>query len=205
MAGSEAARRVLAAVLGREPTLAGRGRAVAVDGPAGSGKTTLAEQVADLARAHGSVTVVHLDDLYDGWRGVLSVNALVATLLRCLHADGTAAYRRYDWHREEYAEVVEVDLPDLLVVEGVGASVPAVDPLTTLRVWVDAPQDRRLARGLARDGEHLRAQWEQFLVDEVVVHERDRSRERADLVVDGLTGEVSLPGSSAAPAPRGPR
>lgn len=203
-----AAEQVLAAALGRDPTLSRGSRAIAVDGPAGSGKTTLAGQVADLASAQGSVTVVHLDDLYDGWRGVLSVNALVATVLRCLHADGTAAYRRYDWHRGEYTEVVRVDLPDLLLVEGVGASVPAVDRLTTLRVWVDAPQDRRLARGLARDGEHLRAQWEQFLLDEVVVHERDRSRQRADLVVDGLTGEVSQSGAPAAPAapsPRGPR
>ena len=151
------------------------------------------------------MAVVHLDDLYDGWRGVLSVNALVATVLRCLHADGEAAYRRYDWHRGEHAEVVRLDLPDLLVVEGVGASVPAVDRLLTLRVWVDAPRDRRLARGLARDGEHLRPEWEQFLLDEAVVHDRDRSRERADVVVDGLTGEVSPPMSQAAPAPRGPR
>ena len=205
MATSWAAEQVLAAALARHATLGRASRAIAVDGPAGSGKTTLAGQVADAARSHGTVAVVHLDDLYDGWRGVLSVNALVATVLRCLHADGEAAYRRYDWHRGEHAEVVRLDLPDLLLVEGVGASVPAVDRLLTLRVWVDAPRDRRLARGLARDGEHLRAEWEQFLLDEAVVHDRDRSRERADVVVDGLTGEVSLPGAPAARARRGPR
>ena len=204
MATSQAAEQVLAAALARHATLGRGSRAIAVDGPAGAGKTTLAGQVADVARSHGTVAVVHLDDLYDGWRGVLSVNALVATLLRCLHADGEASYRRYDWHRGEYAEVVRLDLPDLLVVEGVGASVPAVDRLLTLRVWVDAPRDRRLARGLARDGAHLRAEWEQFLVDETVVHDRDHSRDRADIVVDGVTGEVS-PSRSAAPAPRGPR
>lgn len=204
MATSQAAELVLAAALARPATLGRGSRAIAVDGPAGAGKTTLADQVADVARSHGTVTVVHLDDLYDGWRGVLTVNALVATLLRCLHADGEAFYRRYDWHRGEYAEVVRLDLPDLLVVEGVGASVPTVERLLTLRVWVDAPRDRRLARGLARDGGHLRAEWEQFLVDETVVHDRDHSRDRADVVVDGLTGEVSV-SRSAAPAPRGPR
>ena len=91
------------------------------------------------------------------------------------------------------------------MVEGVGASVPAVDRLLTLRVWVDTPRDRRLARGLARDGAHLRGEWEQFLVDEAVVHDRDHSRDRADIVVDGVTGEVSPSRSRAAPAPRGPR
>lgn len=201
-ATAAAARQVLVSAWERPATLHGTCRVVALDGPAGSGKTTLAASVERAADEH-RVEVVHMDDLYDGWRGVLSVNALVATLLRCLHADRSAYYRRYDWHAGSYAEVRRVDLPDLLVLEGVGCSTPACDPLVTLRVWVDAPRELRLERGLRRDGVELRDRWEQFLVDEQRVHERDRTRERAELRVDGRTGEV-IP-AEAAPGPSGRR
>jgi uridine kinase len=164
---------------------------VVLDGPAGSGKTTLAGQVA--ATADGDVVhVVHLDDLYEGWRGVLTVGPRVTALLRSLDESGVATYRRYDWHLGKYAEQHRVELPDLLLVEGVGSSRPDSDDLMTLRVWVEAPRDVRLQRGLARDGEHLRDHWLQFLDDEQQVHRRDRTRERADLVVDGTTGAVRV-------------
>ncbi len=189
---------VLAAALERPARVGGRCRVIAVDGQAGAGKTTLAAGVAQAAKHMGTnVEVIHLDDLYDGWRGVLRVNELVASLLRSLHREGQAAYRRYDWHRGAYAEVREVVLPDLLLLEGVGAGPPACDPLLTLRVWVSAPREVRLERGLRRDGEQLRAQWLQFLTDEEQVHARDRTRDRADLLLDGQTGEVT---ASAAPA-----
>ena len=42
---------------------------IAIDGPAGSGKTTLAQKlVNDLSDAQ----VIHMDDLYDGWNDPLS-------------------------------------------------------------------------------------------------------------------------------------
>ena len=175
--------------------LAGRCRVVVVDGPAGSGKTTVAAALVDEARARGlEAAVVHMDDLYDGWGGVLDVGQQVHELLRALHETGSADYRRYDWHRGAYAERRTVTTPDVLVLEGVGSADPTSDPVVALRVWVEAPSDVRLERGLRRDGEHLREQWLGFMRDESVVHARDRTRERADAVVDGLTGEVRRPG-----------
>ena len=54
-------------VLSRKPTC-GSTRVLAVDGPAGSGKTTLGGRVCDelTSRGHQAV-LVHMDDLYDGW------------------------------------------------------------------------------------------------------------------------------------------
>ena len=185
-----AARLVDAAGL-RPARLGGRCRVIALDGPAGAGKTTLATAVAAeaLARDH-EVAVVHMDDLYDGWRGVLTVGQQVRGLLRALQETGTAAYRRYDWHRAGYGEKCTVALPDVLVLEGVGCSDPGSDHLVSLRVWVEAPDDVRIARGLHRDGAHLREQWLTFMADEAHVHDRDRTRARADVVVDGVTGLI---------------
>ncbi|MGO1280054.1 MAG: AAA family ATPase, partial [Cellulosimicrobium funkei] len=42
-------------------------RLVVVDGPAGSGKTTLAAQLEAALPAQ----VLHMDDLYEGWRGLV--------------------------------------------------------------------------------------------------------------------------------------
>jgi pantothenate kinase-related protein Tda10 len=61
----EVVRRTLAV-----PARLGAGRLLCIDGPAGSGKTTLAGEVAAEAMAEMSVAVVHLDDVYPGWDGL---------------------------------------------------------------------------------------------------------------------------------------
>ena len=71
---------ILSLALDRPPTL-GSGRLICVDGPAGSGKTTWAAGIAQLAP---EVTVVHMDDLYPGWSGLPEVDAQLGDLLRPL-------------------------------------------------------------------------------------------------------------------------
>ncbi len=66
MTPDAAAALVVQHALSRPPTL-GAGRLVCVDGPAGSGKTSLADAVARRTAAQ----VVHMDDLYGGWDGLL--------------------------------------------------------------------------------------------------------------------------------------
>ncbi len=177
---AEAARRLLDLVRSRPPTL-GAGRLVCIDGPAGSGKTTLADAVASLAPG---TTVVHMDDLYDGWDGLPRVAEQLAGLLAPLARGETGSYRRYDWLAGHYAESVTVTPGDLLVVEGVGSGVARVAHLTTALAWVEAAEGVRLRRGLARDGEAMRPQWERWQVAEQALFARDRIQERADLLLD---------------------
>jgi uridine kinase len=158
------------------PTL-GQGRLVCIDGPAGSGKTTLAATLGGL--------VVHMDDLYPGWDGLPLVDAQLGTLLGPLAEGRPGSYRRYDWLRGEFAETVVLEPVPLLVLEGVGSGARAYAEHCTLLVWVEAPHDLRMARGVARDGEAFAAQWEQWARDEALVFERERTRERADVVLDG--------------------
>jgi uridine kinase len=83
-----------------------------------------------------------------------------------------------------------VPVADALVVEGVGAAQRDVDAVVTLRVWVEAPWELRLRRGVERDGEALRGRWVRWQQDEAAHFERERTRDRADVLVDG-TGETA--------------
>lgn len=167
----------------------GEGRLVCVDGCAGSGKSTLAEAVRDAAAELGTTALVHLDDLLDGWAGLPQVSgALDRDVLAPLREGRPGRYRRYDWEAGRFGEEVTVDPVALLVVEGVGSGAASYASSITTLVWVEAPRDLRLARGIARDGEGYRPQWLQWMHDEEELHRRERTRQRADMLVDG-TGE----------------
>jgi uridine kinase len=173
-----AADRVLGLVRARPPTL-GAGRLVCVDGPAGSGKTTLAAALADRAGA----TVVHLDDLYPGWDGLDAVGEHVLGVLAPLAEGRPGRYRRWDWTASARAEEHVVAPAPLLVLEGVAAGNLAWAAWCTVLVWVEADAATRLARGLARDGAGLREHWARWSEQEQAVFARERTRTRADLEV----------------------
>lgn len=168
------------AVAHARPATLGAGRLVCVDGPAGSGKTTLAAQIATLA---GDATVVHMDDLYPGWDGLEAVAEPVLGLLAPLAEDRPGRYRRWDWLAGRRAEEHVVEPAPLLVLEGVASGNLAWARWSTALVWVETAAETRLARGLARDGEEVRPRWVRWMNEEQVVFARERTRERADLVV----------------------
>jgi uridine kinase len=181
---------VIESVLAHAPTL-GRGRLVCVDGPAGSGKTTLGAALRRAARdllcADGTVALVHMDNVYAGWGGLETGMATVAaSVVEPLRHGRPGHYRRFDWHAMAFAEEQVVTPVDVLVIEGVGSGAAAYDDAITSLVWVEAPADVRLDRGLARDGERLRNHWLVWREAEDAMFARERTRERADVVVDGL-------------------
>ena len=182
---------VIESVLAHAPTL-GRGRLVCVDGPAGSGKTTLGAALRraarDLLAADGTVALVHMDNVYAGWGGLETGMATVTTsVVEPLRHGRPGRYRRFDWHAMAFAEEHVVNPVDVLVVEGVGSGAAAYDDAITCLVWVETPADVRLDRGLARDGERLRNHWLVWREAEDAMFARERTRDRADVVVDGVS------------------
>jgi len=173
-------------VLARPPRL-GRVRLVCVDGPAGSGKTSFAGRLADRLDSEAiRVGVVHLDDLYEGWSGLEGTlwPRLVAQVLEPLRRGRPGRYKRYDWVAGAFADWVDVPVPDVLVLEGCGAARRASEPDAVLSVWVEAPAELRLARGLERDGEAMRDEWIAWSASEAAHFDRERTRARADVRLD---------------------
>lgn len=169
----------------REPTL-GRGRLICIDGPAGSGKTTLAEEIAELSGA----PVLHMDDMFEGWDGLPGITDQLDTLLRPLAAGRSGSYRRWDWPGNAWAETVLVPPAPLLVLEGVGSGSADVADLITVLAWVEVPYDLRMARGLERGGVGVAEHWRQWAIDEQDLFAREGTRDRADVVLDGRVGSL---------------
>jgi uridine kinase len=168
----------------RPPTLAGS-RLLAIDGPAGSGKTTLAREVARCLADQGVCTeVLSLDDLYDGWEGLrpsLSVR-LVDQVLRPLAQGSTARWQAYDWARRGFGAWHEMTPPEVLVLEGCGAGALDQAPYTTLLVWLETTPETGLARMVERDGPEVLDHLAGWRDSERVHFAANRTRERADVI-----------------------
>jgi hypothetical protein len=126
-----------------------------------------------------------MDDLYEGWGGLAEVGAQLGTLLLPLAVGSSGSYRRWDWRLDGWAETVTIAPSSLLVLEGVGSGVSLFAALTTVLAWVEVPPELRLERGVARDGPGVAEHWAQWTHDEQAVFVRERTRERADVVLDG--------------------
>jgi hypothetical protein len=171
-----------------QPPRLGSGRLLAIDGPAGAGKTTLAAAVLEAAgRAVDSVRVLHMDDVYEGWGGLGSApQRLRNDVLEPMSFGRPGFYRRWDWTADDWAELHAVQPSDLLILEGVGSGSPELRDHRSTLVFVTAPDTLRLARGLARDGESARENWTAWMADEHRHFAANGTECEADLRVDEL-------------------
>ncbi|WP_419993364.1 uridine kinase family protein [Streptomyces boninensis] len=186
----------LAAKVRALPPSCGPVRLVAVDGHAGSGKSTFADR---LAAALGGAPVLHLDDLatheeHFGWTGRLR-----RQVLEPFERGEPARYGVYDWHRRAFGEIRELPAADVVLVEGVGAGRRALRPRLALLLWMEYEQHAAWERGRQRDGAEQHPFWEAWMPGERRHFAGDPSRPYADLLVfQEESGYRTVPGPAAA-------
>ncbi|GGX92895.1 hypothetical protein GCM10010358_53520 [Streptomyces minutiscleroticus] len=191
--------RALAAGLRRVPPSCGPVRLVAVDGHAGSGKSTFA---ARLARALGGAPVLHLDDIATHDELFAWTARLAEEVVEPLRAGRTARYRPYDWHARALGPARELPPAPVVLVEGVGAGRRALRPRLARLLWMEMPSGTAWARGRRRDGSEQSAFWDGWVRAERRHFAGDPSRPFADLLVRERTeGYEVLPGPCAPPSP----
>ncbi len=181
-------------------------RLVAVDGHAGSGKSTFA---ARLAEALGGAPVLHLDDLAShealfGWTGRLRTEVLDP-----LSRGEAAAYHPYDWISRRFGPPRLLAPAPVVLVEGVGAGRRALRPRLARLLWMDRGPEESWRRGRLRDGPAQAAFWDGWTVAETRHFAHDPSLPYADaLVRECPEGYMWLPRRPAAadpePHPHGP-
>lgn len=195
LTGMASATEVAAAVMAA-PARCGRTRVLALDGPAGAGKTTLAASVSQILSSHDapsgtaalSIVTVHADDLYNGWSGPFSTQFAADVhrwILTPVARGEQARHPVYDWAVGRYTSWREFPAPDVLVLEGVGMGVRTLRSDVSVLVWVDAEGVDLLERVVTRDGEQVREPMREFMRRHEVLLSREGTRDAAHLVASG--------------------
>lgn len=151
------------------PARLGGVRVLAIDGPAGAGKTTFAAAVDEALRARGVDTAVVPTDHFATWDEPVSWwPRLIDGVLNPLAAGQPGRYRAVDWSsgQPRPGRSVAVPVPRVLLLEGVSSGRRSVRPGLSLLCWMAGPPEpTRLCRAVGRDGEaeraHLR-EWQRF-------------------------------------------
>ena len=154
----------------------------AIDGPAGAGKTTFAAKLEAELSVNGSVRVIHMDDLYNGWDNALS-NPLAEILDRIstAHIAGREfIIKVFNWHTMAFDREERITPTDYLIIEGVGAAQQIVRETGATTYWLDIEPEIGLQRVLDRDGAHIEAQMRQWQVDQDKHFARDETRENCE-------------------------
>lgn len=150
---------------------------VGIAGHGGAGKSTLASRIP-------GAQVVGTDEFWDG-EG-FDLERLEAEVVAPLLAGRVAGYDAWDWTEKRQRGRREVRPTGTVVIEGVCALHRRFRDAYDVRVWVEAPYEVRLARGVARDGEGARVTWlERWMPSEDRYVERDDPIPSAHVVVDG--------------------
>ena len=154
----------------------------AIDGPAGAGKTTFAAKLEAELSVDGTVRVIHMDDLYNGWENAMS-NPLAEILDRIstAHIAGRDfVIKIFNWHTMAFDREERITSTDYLIIEGVGAAQQIVRETGAITYWLDIEPEIGLQRVLDRDGAHLEAQMRQWQVDQDKHFARDETRENCE-------------------------
>ena len=189
----EILRDILTAALDQHPT---KPLVLALDGRCGSGKTTLANA---LAQQFPASAVLRTDDFYlppaqraHGWEQTPCANMDLARLrdeaLRPAYAGQTVDYRAYSCREGEYLPTAQLPAQPLVILEGSYSHHPLLRPYETLRVFVTCTKAEQTWRLQAREG----ARYADFAARWVPLEEGYFAQygieEAADFVVDTTAG-----------------
>ena len=161
-------------------------RVFAIDGVAGAGKTTLASKLQ--SDIHGS-QVVHMYDLYSGWRDPLSQELTVRVFNEILNPflKGTEViYRKFNWHQNVFDETIKIASTKTLILEGVGSGQSAFRNMLSRIIWVEFDAESGFERVIARDGEVVKTQMLIFLKDQNKHFSAELTNKAADYTISGV-------------------
>ncbi|MGW2744608.1 uridine kinase family protein [Streptomyces sp. NPDC001450] len=189
----------LAARLRGLPPSLGPVRLIAVDGHAGSGKSTFA---GPLAAALGGAPVLHLDDIASHEQLFEWTDRLLDQVIDPLSRGESAHYTPYDWRARTFGPPLPLPPAPVIVIEGVGAGRRALRPYLARLLWMELPREESWARGRLRDGEEQREFWAGWVEAEHAHFATDPSRPHADLLVRQTPqGYSVLPGPAKTAEP----
>jgi uridine kinase len=158
---------------------------IAIDGPAGAGKTTLAHEVFLALSPKMSVSVIHMDDLYDGWENALTyeLTQILQYLMAQHQSQVPAKLSRYNWATSSFDPSEEIAPADLLILEGVGSGDKSLQDQFAALIWIDIDPEIGVKRVIERDGPGVSIQMQKWLGTQQQYFSQHSTREKADFIL----------------------
>ena len=158
---------------------------IAIDGPAGAGKTTLAYEIYLALSLKMSVNVIHVDDLYDGWDNALGadLSAILKYLVNQHQKSSSAQIKRYNWSTSSFGESENIEPADLLILEGVGSGDKSLQDDLAALIWIDIDPEIGVMRVIDRDGYQVEDEMKKWLGTQQKYFSQHSTREKADFIL----------------------
>lgn len=158
---------------------------IAIDGPAGAGKTTLAAKFERDLSLENSVSVIHMDDLYAGWENALGeqLTQKLKEIVEAFTSRNTFTISIFNWSSNSFDSFQTIEPTNILIIEGVGAGQKVVRDSGATVYWLDIEPSIGLERVLARDGIEIELQMRRWQIDQARFFESDLTRNHADHII----------------------
>lgn len=176
-------------LLKTKPPKNGKFYTVAIDGRAGSGKTTFAKELSKLLP---EFKFLNGDDYFEPSKsklvwGSFNDQRFIKDVIKPLQKGSSFAYRPYDWHATPPITTEMITIKDGVCLERCYSFKFELE--WDLKIWVEAPRDLCLKRGVARERlpkETVIKTWTEVwqpLEDEYI--EKYSPQKSADIIIDG--------------------
>jgi uridine kinase len=157
---------------------------VLIDGRAGSGKSTFAEQLQQQLFRDGESAprVIHMDNIFEGWDGLaLGSDYMVRFILQPLARRETASWQDWSWVKNQRSSWREFSGGTPLIVEGCGSLTERSKEHADIAIWLEASEEVRRERWIQRE-RHLE-KFDFWAAQELDFYAREKSQSLADLVI----------------------
>ena len=126
---------------------------ISIDGPCAGGKSTLANKL----KEELGVNVVHMDDFYlpfdkrdKNWMnmvaGHMDFDQVINTILQPYKEEGEVCYIPYDCHSDKFMQQVDIDINEILILEGSYSSHPKLSGYVDMKIFIDIDEAEQLRR-----------------------------------------------------------
>ena len=158
---------------------------IAIDGPAGAGKTTLASTLSLALSPQMSTTVIHMDELYPGWENALGdeLTKTLTWLTSCHKAKKPLLYSSFNWIANEFNPPKSHASTQLLILEGVASAQLPIEESLATSIWLDLDPEIGFRRVIERDGENISLKMKKWLVTQEQHFAADRTKERCEFLL----------------------
>ena len=158
---------------------------IAIDGPAGAGKTTLASLIELAVAKEFTTLLVHMDDLYAGWDRALDENfthALIKIVESHKSGEGIT-FAKFNWAENIFGEKVRHESKKLLILEGVGSGQRAIREDLSSLIWIDISPRDGLTRVIAREGSGIEIHMQKWLTSQSEHFRENSTQEESDFIL----------------------